>query len=86
MSEEGVEATFDDGTTYSGCMLVGADGSHSQVRRFVAAAPDIMPLPVRMLGTKVELSNEEAAPLQAIDPLYFGCPHPPVSRELAVCI
>ena len=81
VSEQGVTATFHDGTQYDGCLLVGADGANSQVRRFVATKPEVIPLPVRLYGTKVVLSSEQAAPLQAIDPLYFAGGLPSVSKE-----
>lgn len=81
ISEEGVTAIFHDGTIYDGCLLVGADGTNSHVRRFVTKKPEAIPLPVRLYGTKVVLSSEQAAPLQAIDPLYFAGGLPSVSEE-----
>lgn len=78
--EDGVMASFDDGTTYKGCLLIGADGLHSQVRKFVTEKPDITPLPIRMLGTKVVLSGERAHRLQAVDPLFFVGMYPAVSE------
>ncbi|OBZ69051.1 Zeaxanthin epoxidase, chloroplastic [Grifola frondosa] len=69
--DDGVVATFEDGSKYKGCFLVGADGAQSAVRPLVADNPSLSPLPIRMLGTKATLTSDQAEPLQQIDPLLF---------------
>ncbi|EMD40130.1 hypothetical protein CERSUDRAFT_103994 [Gelatoporia subvermispora B] len=71
VTTEGVIAHFRDGSEYRGRMLIGADGSQSQVRNCVASQPSLKPLPVQMLGVKVTLSADQAAPLRNISPLLF---------------
>ncbi|KAL6875066.1 FAD/NAD(P)-binding domain-containing protein [Trichoderma novae-zelandiae] len=75
--DEGVTATFADGTSATGRMLVGAEGSNSQTRRFLV--PDGYRnhlLPVKMMGASADFTPDQVAPLRRIDPLLFqGC-HP----------
>ncbi|KAL7787463.1 FAD/NAD(P)-binding domain-containing protein [Trichoderma ceciliae] len=74
---DGVRATFADGSTAEGRMLIGAEGSNSQARRFLV--PDAYHnylLPVKMMGASVDFTPEQVEPLRRIDPLLFqGC-HP----------
>ncbi|PTB69006.1 FAD/NAD(P)-binding domain-containing protein [Trichoderma citrinoviride] len=73
----GVTATFADGSSATGRMLVGAEGSNSQTRRFLV--PDAYRnylLPVKMIGASADFTPDQVAPLRRIDPLLFqGC-HP----------
>ncbi|KAJ2995435.1 hypothetical protein NUW58_g1270 [Xylaria curta] len=73
----GVVASFSDGTTFEGRLLVGAEGSDSRTREYVAPeAYSNNRLPVRLIGTTVHLTAAQVAPIRAIDPLLFqGC-HP----------
>lgn len=73
-----VTATFADGSSSAtGRMLVGAEGSNSQTRRFLV--PDAYrnhQLPVKMIGASADMTPAQVAPLRRIDPLLFqGC-HP----------
>ncbi|RFU78560.1 fad dependent oxidoreductase [Trichoderma arundinaceum] len=76
-SSDSVKATFADGTTVEGRMLIGAEGSRSQTRKFLV--PDAYQnylLPVKMVGASVDFTLEQVKPLRQIDPLLFqGC-HP----------
>lgn len=76
-SGDGVQATFADGSTAEGRMLVGAEGSNSQTRKFLV--PDAYQnylLPVKMIGVSVDFTPDQVQPLRQIDPLLFqGC-HP----------
>ncbi|TFB07504.1 putative FAD-dependent monooxygenase [Trichoderma ghanense] len=72
-----VTAVFADGSSATGRMLVGAEGSNSQTRRFLV--PDAYrnhQLPVKMMGASADFTRDQVAPLRRIDPLLFqGC-HP----------
>ncbi|KAH6605756.1 fad dependent oxidoreductase [Trichoderma cornu-damae] len=72
-----VRAAFADGSAVGGRMLVGAEGSNSQTRKFlVPDAHQNYLLPVKMVGASVDLTPEQVKPLRQIDPLLFqGC-HP----------
>lgn len=74
---QGVKAIFEDGTGASGAMIVGADGSNSRVRKFLR--PDNYrnsQLPIRFLGSGVDMTKQQVTPLRQLDPLLFqGC-HP----------
>ncbi|EGR45197.1 uncharacterized protein TRIREDRAFT_81679 [Trichoderma reesei QM6a] len=74
---DGVTAIFADGSSATGWMLVGAEGSNSQTRRFLV--PDAYrnhQLPVKMIGASADFTPAQVAPLRRIDPLLFqGC-HP----------
>ncbi|KAM0249539.1 hypothetical protein ACHAQJ_009006 [Trichoderma viride] len=74
---DGVKATFADGSTAEGRMLIGAEGGNSQTRKFlVPDAHQNYLLPVKMVGASVDFTPEQVKPLRQIDPLLFqGC-HP----------
>lgn len=72
-----VVAIFDDGTTAKGNILIGCDGSRSNVRRVLC--PDNYQnnvVPNRLTGVNVPFPAEKAAKLQALDPYFFQCCDP----------
>lgn len=83
--ENKVLASFEDGSTAYGAMLVGAEGTNSQTRQILA--PETYrnnPVPVRFVGVAVEMTPEQVKPLRDIDPLLFqGC-HPSTGNFLWV--
>ncbi|KAK6383857.1 hypothetical protein LTS17_003149 [Exophiala oligosperma] len=80
LAGQGVKALFADGTSSTGALLVGADGSNSAVRKFLR--PDDYhnrQLPIRFVGTGVDMTEDRVRPLRSLDPLLFqGC-HPDTS-------
>ncbi|KAJ0141683.1 putative FAD-dependent monooxygenase [Colletotrichum tanaceti] len=70
--EDSVVVWFDDGSSVAGRVLVACDGGQSRVRRQMF--PDQHEghrIPVRMLGLKVVLSPEQAAPIRKLDPFFL---------------
>ncbi|RGP69624.1 hypothetical protein FSPOR_4729 [Fusarium sporotrichioides] len=70
-TEASVTATFDDASSATGCLLVACDGSHSRVRPALFPDLQLHDIPVRMLGIKLELTPDEAKPIQALDPFFM---------------
>lgn len=76
--ESAITARFEDGTRATGRMVVGAEGSRSEVRRALCPAGyRNEPLgEMQFVGVAVDMTPEAIAPLRALDPLLFqGC-HP----------
>ncbi|OJJ07696.1 hypothetical protein ASPVEDRAFT_373088 [Aspergillus versicolor CBS 583.65] len=76
--EGGVRAGFADGTAMLGTALVGADGSMSIVRKFLAPTSyKLHRLPINALGCTVMMSEEQVNYFKDhVDPLYFMGTHP----------
>lgn len=78
-----VTARFEDGSSVEGGVLVGAEGTNSRTRQFVA--PETyknQTLDVKLLGAAVDMTPEQVRPLRDIDPLLFqGC-HPDTNNFL----
>ena len=74
----GVRAQFRDGShVVEGTMLVGAEGTNSQTRQFLA--PETYrnrPVDVKFVGAAVTMTPEQAKPIRDIDPLLFNGCHP----------
>ena len=76
----GVEAIFQDGTRASGSLVVGAEGSNSTTRKYLNPSDyRNRQLPIRFVGSGIDMTAEQVRPLRALDPLLFqGC-HPDTS-------
>ncbi|CAI9627562.1 unnamed protein product [Alternaria burnsii] len=78
VEKNGVEVQFNDGSCYSGDLLVGVDGCHSTVRSLQYGAPlsQPTPIPACFLGTEALANESQMKPLLALDKTLFqGC-HP----------
>ena len=75
---DGVRARFSDGSWYEGDLLIGVDGTHSQVRSLLYG-PELSrmtPIPGYFLGTQALATDKQVSPLVELDPTLFqGC-HP----------
>ncbi|PLB41691.1 uncharacterized protein BDW47DRAFT_99575 [Aspergillus candidus] len=76
--EGGIRAEFTDGSTTVGKTLVGADGSTSVVRKFLAPTThELHRLPINAVGCAVTMSEEQVNYFKNhVDPLYFMGTHP----------
>ena len=78
VEQNGVKVQFNDGSCYSGDLLVGVDGCHSTVRSLQYGAPlsQPTPIPACFLGTEALANESQMKPLLALDKTLFqGC-HP----------
>ncbi|KAK8028499.1 hypothetical protein PG991_005555 [Apiospora marii] len=73
----GVSAIMQDGTSASGFLLIGVEGTNSRIRRFlVPDGYENYQLPARMVGVRLEMTEAQVAPLRCLDPLLFQGAHP----------
>jgi 2-polyprenyl-6-methoxyphenol hydroxylase-like FAD-dependent oxidoreductase len=73
---ESVTATFKDGTTATGWLLVACDGAGSRIRRYLhPSAFENNPVPVRLIGITVSYTPAQVAAALAIDPYFFQGTH-----------
>jgi 2-polyprenyl-6-methoxyphenol hydroxylase-like FAD-dependent oxidoreductase len=69
-----VRVSFEDGSSYEGTILVGADGAWSAVHQILAPSTfENRRLPCNAIGTSFFISEEKMNKLRnEVDPLYFS--------------
>lgn len=69
---DSVTAYFKDGTSATGRMIIGCDGSRSRVRQILAPSNyENFQLPVRLLGVGAVFPEEQARKMRALDPYFL---------------
>ncbi|KAJ5356381.1 hypothetical protein N7517_010990 [Penicillium concentricum] len=71
-----ITAHFEDGTNYTGRLLVACDGSRSRIREILYPDAQMNQLPVQLLGASTLYTAEEMGGAESIDPFIFQGSHP----------
>lgn len=72
LKDGSIQATFADKSVAVGSLLVGCDGSFSQLRKILLPETHATtPLPCRLFGTTVVLPRSVADPMRRLDPHYL---------------
>ncbi|KAK4120283.1 FAD/NAD(P)-binding domain-containing protein [Parathielavia appendiculata] len=66
-----VTASFDDGTSCEGSLVVACDGSSSRIRGMLFPDQQRYRIPVRLLGVKIDCTADEIEPLKQLDPYFL---------------
>ncbi|KAH7122024.1 hypothetical protein B0J13DRAFT_566847 [Dactylonectria estremocensis] len=65
-------ATFEDGSSMTGRLIIACDGAQSRVRRLIFPGQwETYKLPVRMLGVKLQLSPEQMKSVHDLDRFFL---------------
>ncbi|KAK3994257.1 FAD/NAD(P)-binding domain-containing protein [Cladorrhinum sp. PSN332] len=72
--DDSVTVNFDDGTSYQGSIVVACDGGNSRIRQQLFPDHQKHPIPIRLMGLKVDYTPEQYEPLRKLDPYFLqGC-------------
>lgn len=74
-----VTADFRDGTSDTGDLIIGCDGSHSKVREFLVGvqAAQLQPVNLTMINFPIgDYNADEARLLQTLHPVFKIAAHP----------
>jgi 2-polyprenyl-6-methoxyphenol hydroxylase-like FAD-dependent oxidoreductase len=66
-----VTASFDDGTSCEGSLVVACDGGSSRIRGMLFPDHQKYHIPVRLMGVKINCTPEEMEPLRNLDPFFL---------------
>lgn len=71
-ADDGVTATFKDGTSATGSLLVACDGAHSITRRLLHPENfENYQLPVRFVGAAVNYTADQVSAIRKLDPYFL---------------